>query len=218
MRKVLLILPLAMFMPLAFGQVDSNSITITASRIIASGQPDQAIFGVQVSSGLATSLDDVIGGLQGSGITVANFNGLFSSIYNIGIGDQQAVPTLNWSFLFAVPFTKTKDTVTMLSALQQSIAKKNNGLTMSFTVQGTQASTQSQQTCSLSDLVADARARAQKVADAGGVSVGSILAMSSASPNTGVGLNQVASLGALTAPAPVPASCSLTVKFALVRF
>jgi len=218
MRKLLLILPLAMFIPLTFGQVDSNSITVTVSRTIASGQPDQAIFSVQVNSGLATSLDDVIGALQESGITVVNFNGLNSSFYNVGTGDQQPVQILNWAFGFAVPFAKTKDTVAMLSALQQNIAKKSNGLTMSFTVQGTQASAQSQQTCSLSDVVADARARAQKVADAGGVSVGTILALSSASPNTGLGFNQVASLGALTAPAPVPASCSLTVKFALLRF
>ena len=104
----------------------------------------------------------------------------------------------------------------MLNALQQSIAKKNNGLTMSFSVQGTQSSVQSQQTCSLSDLVADARARAQKVAAAGGVSVGTILALSSASP--AVDLSTAASLGSVPAPAPVPVSCTLTVKFALLRF
>jgi len=103
-----------------------------------------------------------------------------------------------------------------LSALQQNIVGKNNGLSVSFSVQGTQASAQAQQTCSLSDLVADARARAQKVADAGGVSLGSILALSSASPSFTT--TQVASLGALGAPALTPVSCALTVKFALARF
>src|SRR5260370_31326366 len=60
---------------LAFAQLDSNSITVSASR---SGtlQPDQALFVVSVQSDLNTSLNDVLAALQGSGITSANFSGV----------------------------------------------------------------------------------------------------------------------------------------------
>ena len=62
---------------LAFAQLDSNSITVTASRATVL-QPDQVIFVVNVTSGLDTSLDNVIAALSGTGITVANFTGINS--------------------------------------------------------------------------------------------------------------------------------------------
>ena len=75
MRKCFLYFGLIVFASLAFGQLDSNSVTVTASRGV-SVQADQAVFGVFVDSGLNTSLDDVLAALQGSGITVANFSGV----------------------------------------------------------------------------------------------------------------------------------------------
>jgi hypothetical protein len=56
-----------LFCSLAFGQIDSNSITVTASNNV-SLQPDQAVFGTTVQSGINTGLDDVLMALQGSGI------------------------------------------------------------------------------------------------------------------------------------------------------
>lgn len=208
----------------AFGQLDSNFITVTASRNTTSTQPDQAVFGVQVNSGIDTSLDDVIAALQGSGITIANFVGLNTNFLAITQNPvsvpvpAQLLQALAWSFRFAAPLTKMKDTVTTLSALQQSIAKKNPGLTLSFSVQGTQSSGQSQQACSLSDLLSDARTQAQKLASGAGVTVGNILAMSSPTGLTVGGFAGVSPLGALTAPVPSLSACTLTVKFALLRF
>src|SRR5260370_9045761 len=121
MCKLFLTLPLAII-PLAFGQLDSNSITVTASRNIAPGQPDQTVLSVQVSSGLDTSLDDVLGALQGSGITVANFSGLNSFFLFNPLTQPPPAPMLNCSFRFAVPFAKTKHTATLLSALHHTIS------------------------------------------------------------------------------------------------
>jgi uncharacterized protein YggE len=178
----------------AFAQVDSNSITVTASRGNSSGPPDQAVFGVVVTSGVDTSLDDVIALLQGTGISAANLQALDE--YPIPSGSSgQTAETLNWRFSFTTPLAKNKDTIAMLTSLQQTIAKKNNGVTMSFSIQGTQSSVQPQ-TCSLSDLLTDARTQAQKLADGAGVSLGNILAMSS----------------------PTAAVCILTVRFALLRY
>jgi uncharacterized protein YggE len=189
-----LILALVLSLSVAFAQLDSNSITVTASRGSSSGPPDQALFGVVVTSGVDTSLDDVIALLQGTGISAANLQALEEYLIPTGMSGQ-TTETLNWRFSFTAPLAKNKDTIAMLTTLQQTIAKKNNGVTMSFSIQGTQSSIQPQ-TCSQSDLLTDARTQAQKLADGAGVSVGNILAMSS----------------------PTGAACVLTVRFALLRY
>ena len=194
MRTFSLILALVLSSSLTFGQLDSNSITVTASRSSATSSPDQALFGVVVNSGLDTSLDDVIALLQGTGISAANLQALDEyPIYNGSSGPP--METINWRFSFTAPLAKNKDTIATLTNLQATIAKNNNGVMMSFSIQGTQTSVQPQ-TCSQSDLLTDARTQAQKLADGDGVSVGNILAMSSSTY----------------------ATCSLTVKFALQRY
>ena len=194
MRICPLIFALALSLSTAFGQLDSNSIIVTASRGSSSGPPDQAVFSVSVASGVDTSLDDVIALLQGTGISAANLQALDEYPISTGVPGQR-METLNWRFSFNAPLAKNKDTIAMLTNLQATIAKNNNGVTMSFSIQGTQSSVQPQ-TCSLSDLLTDARTQAQNLADGAGVSVGNILAMSS----------------------PTGAVCILTVRFALLRY
>jgi len=213
MLKAVLILTL---LPCAFllgqvnapgSQVPPNSITVNVSRN-ANLQPDQILLGIVVNSGPAATLDQVLAALQGSGITQANFSGLSSS--------QQYSPKggpalqLAWGFSLPVAFTNLKSTVTMLSALQTAIARNNRGFTMSFAVQGTQVSPQSEQSvsCAAADLIADARARAQSMAAAASQSLGPLLAMSSASAATGP------LSGIFATPTYLPV-CSLTATFAL---
>jgi hypothetical protein len=199
MRIFPLILAPVLSLSVAFAQVDSNSITVTASRGPSSGPPDQAVFGVVVTSGVDTSLDDVIALLQGTGIGAANLRSL--NEYPISNGSSgQATEALNWQFTVTAPLAKNKDTIATLTNLQATIAKNNNSVTMSFSIQGTQSSVQPQ-TCSQSDLLTDARTQAQKLADGAGVSVGNILALS----------------GSTTA-GTLYSSCLLTVKFALLRY
>jgi hypothetical protein len=217
---------LILSVPAAFAQLDSNSVTVSATRSM-SQQPDQVLFAVNVQSGLNTSLDDVVGALQGSGITAANFSGVSMGpnlIFAV-VGPQPAPPImaspLQWIFSLPVPLAKIKDTIAMLTALQQSIAKQNNGLMLSFSVQGTQVSAQSQQShvCPTSDLLADARAQAQKLADAAGLNLGSVLAMSSGTSASGYVGSAVSIAGALVfAPPVLPSVCAMTVKFALLRY
>src|ERR1039457_2549508 len=98
---------LVMSASLAFGQIDSNAVTVTASRN-ANLQPDQVLFGVGVTSGLNVSLDDVVAALAGSGITVANFSSVIpepASAATTGSGitvanfssvsSQQGIPAFN---------------------------------------------------------------------------------------------------------------------------
>ena len=195
---------------LAWGQTTPNSITVTATRN-ATLQPDQVVFGVTVSSGLTSTRDEAVAALQGSGITAANF----SNVRTVQLYDprgQGTAKSLEWTFNLPVALSGMKSTIGLLSAVQKSMAQKNDEFSMSFGVQGMQVSSQLQQsqTCSLADLIADARAQASKLASAAGKGAGAVLAMSSATvatdPNTLFG-----------SPAYYP-QCSLTVKFGLEGF
>jgi len=126
-------------------------------------------------------------------------------------------PSLQWSFTLAVPLSRIKDTITTLTTVQQNTAKKNNGLSVTFQVQGSQVSPQAlqSQACALPDLIADARAQAQKLADAAGMGVGVILAMSGA---TSVPTATTAGLSSFLIGVVPLSNCALTVKFALQRF
>src|SRR5216683_3075971 len=146
MQKGFLICIMLASASLVFAQADSNSITVIASRN-ANLQADQAVFGVAVTSGLTASFEDVLGALQGSGITLANFTGVSSppspgvfSLPVIGITPIAPAPSLQWSFTLAVPLSKIKDTIATLTTVQQNVAKKNNGLSVTFQVQGSQVS------------------------------------------------------------------------------
>src|SRR5260370_17809459 len=202
-----------------FAQTDANSAAVTACRS-SNVQPDQIAISLSVLSGFDAYFDTVIAALQGSGVTAANFNGGgVDEMYSYGsVTNQQVlVSKLRWGFGFGVPLAKLKDTLAALTAVQQSIAKKNNGLTLNFSVQGMQYSPELLQSlvCKIPDVIADARAQAEQLADAAGLHVGGILAVSSSSSNAVSG-----SFGynSLVGTVLAPPSCSATVKFALLRF
>ena len=207
---------LVLFAPLLLGQLDTNSVTVTASSS-ATLQPDQAVFSIVVTSGLNASLDDVVAALQGSGITSANFTGI-GGLSEIVIPGIQPGPqaTIAWEFTLAAPLAKIKDTVTQLTNAEQAIAKQNNGLALNFSVQGTQISAQllQSQPCVLANLLANARTQAQNLATAAGFTLDVIQAMSS-TISTSV-TNQGQSLSNfLLGPAAAP--CTVTVKFGLIH-
>ena len=191
-----------------FAQTDSNSVTVTATRNL-SATPDEALFVLNVITGSDATLDDVVATLKPLGITVTNFNGLNSTLLNLGpLGDSLS---LGWGFTLNIPIAKLSATIDTLTSLQKSIPKAKRGWQLNFSVQGTQVSAQAlqSQTCATSDLISDARAQAQKLATAAGLSLGSILAMSGITPSSIASAIGVPYYGA---------TCSLTVKFALIRF
>lgn len=218
MQKTALVCVLMFSSSPAFGQLESNSITVSVSRN-STVQPDQVVFAVTVQSPLSTNLDDVIAAVQTSGITAANFTGVRSSF--VTVGPVPLVPPLSWTFTLSVPFAKQTDTVASLTALQLNIGQNKSRLTMSFTISGTQVSTQvlQSQTCSLSGLISDAQAQAQNIAVAAGVTVGPILALSSAASGPApAAFNFVSGAFASVYVAPTSAPpCGLTVKFGLWR-
>jgi hypothetical protein len=224
MVKRLPIFLLILSIPGAFAQLDSNSVTVTATRSMTQ-QPDQVVFAIIVQSGLSTSLDDVVAALHPLGITAANLSGVGSGGQLFSVisptPPQMITPMLEWAFALPVPIAKIKDTASAISALQKTIVQQNNGLTLSFNVQGTQVSTQLQQSqvCPIPDLLSDAQTQAQKLVSAAGLSLGSVLAMSSGTSIPVGAVSSVSLSGFLLATPPIfPSACSMTVKFALLRY
>jgi uncharacterized protein YggE len=215
------IAPLLLFVycSLAFAQLDSNSITVSASNNVTV-QPDQAVFSVNVIAPLATGLDDVLTALAGSGITAANFSGVSTQPAICPQLPCPSPPMLAWLFTVTSPLANTKTTVASLTTLQQNIAKANNGLTLSFSIVGTQVSQQlaQSQSCSLSSLVTSATTQAQALAAAAGVQLGAILALSSSTSNV-TSSSQLISSGAFisTIYNSSPPPCAITVKFNVTR-
>src|SRR5437764_14958569 len=106
-----------------FGQLDSNSITVTASRSVQL-RPDQVVFSISVQAPIGITLDDIIAALQGSGITAANLT-----------GSSMALTTENtWFFSLPAPLLNIKSTLAFLTALQQTVAQRHNALKLTFAV------------------------------------------------------------------------------------
>jgi hypothetical protein len=199
---------------LVFGQLESDTVTIQASRSM-NLTPDQAFFSVSLSAGPDAGLDQIVAALSGLGITASNLSSMFAM-------DNQS--SLQWSFTLAVPFTKMKATIASLTALQQTITKNNSGMSLVFGIQGTRVSPESiqSQTCAAKDLVADALAKAQNVAAAAGLAIGPIIAISdgslvAAAPSYAGRLLRVGDFSAAYSSV-APSGCYLEVKFKLLRY
>jgi uncharacterized protein YggE len=180
-------------------QLANNSVTVTASQS-STAQPDEAVFSVTVGSGVDKSLDNVVAVVSALGITLTNLlqinSPLSPALFSIP-PPNNAPPSLGWTFQLVVPFSKLKDTTAALVSLQKSIPQNNSGLSLSYSVSGTQVSGQQTTKCNLADLVAGARAQAQQIASAAGFSAGAIVGLTSA------------------AATPAPLVCSLTARYAL---
>lgn len=193
-----------------FAQLDSNTITVTASRT-SNPLPDQVGIYIDVNSPLSTSLDDVLAALNGLNLTTADLQNVSSNRSYFGLpSTMPGPPTLDWTFRFAVPFSKLKDTIAMLTALQKSVPQSNSALMFEFGVEGARASSQAlqMQGCSVPGLLDDARSQAKNIASAANAGVGDVLGMSTAT----VALGDCSSVYYCFAP-----PCTLTVKFALTR-
>jgi uncharacterized protein YggE len=199
-----------------FAQLDSHTLAISASRSITP-QPDQVVFGLSVDAAASTTLDQVVGALSGLGVTDANLTGISNS------------DPFRWSFTLVAPLSKLSTTIASLIKIEQTIGQNNSGLTLTFTIEGTQASQQVQQlpSCSDAELIADATAQAQKLAAAAGLTLGPILRVSNVPGSQTYAVpNIVERVGSFVlgdfseflfaAPLPSPVTCSLLVKFELL--
>ncbi len=233
MRAICLLLAAA---GLAFGQLDDNTITVTASRF-QNAQPERAQVTIVVASSAQASLDDILSALAGTGAAAANLTYVYTNAPQVVGPINTPVRSTQWTFTLTVPFEKLGGTLSALASAQQNAAKPDSNLDISFYVQPGQLSPDSAaaDTCIFPTLVGDAQRQAQMVAAAAGMRAGGIVAMSGGpagvSPISGIGVpaartgdfSFVSGTGGLvgfllSAPTPVLApTCSITVQFRLTR-
>src|SRR5277367_6385603 len=98
-----------------FGQLESNTLTITANRSVTL-QPNDITFSLSVGSSASTDLDQVVAALAALGVSSANLT---------GVGGGSLPPTVQWNFTLAVPIAKLTTTIGSLTQLQQNITQNN---------------------------------------------------------------------------------------------
>ena len=220
-RIVLLIAAIAT--PL-FAQMDTNGLTVTATRQRLV-QPDQQILEVLVDSTLNASLDDVVAAIASAGIKATDLSGVSGP----STQGSTNTPVLEWAFRFTVPLATLRNTLAALDSLVQTIGGKNTGWSLRYFGSGVQVSQQAlaAQQCSIPALIADARAQAQKTASATGVSLGPIIAVSDGKSLSSGTVEGILVLGGFVTPTAVgvtsfllpqspPQTCSVVVKFSLL--
>ncbi len=235
MRPILLALLAA---PLAFAQLDDNTLTVTASRSTFV-QPDQVTLAINVTTTSDIALDDILPALGGTGASQSNLNYVYT--YPAPMVQNPLTiqnPTTQWTFLIPVSWAKLTSTLAAIETAESASAK-NPKLQVNYYIAGTQVSAdlQSANPCAYPTLLSDAQRQAQKMADAAGAKLGGVLAVSSspgavggatlgvirALPPTVIqtgDFSAVSSLSSflLTSPAPAPSSaCSMTVQFKLLH-
>jgi hypothetical protein len=139
-----------------------------------------------------------------------------------GFGFLNILPantSVEWDFTLTVPLSALGSAITTLSSLQTN---RSNGLVVSFNFQGTSTSVAGQPACVISDLVADATAQAQVLADAANLRLGPVLAVSdqggAATPYFIFVSGAFLTIGRIDfLLGSTPSTCVATVKFGIVR-
>ena len=145
-------------------QIDSDAITVTASRSIHLPL-DRLLFTINVRSAVDATLDDVGQALRSSGVSGAVFTNVNTPYSYLGV----ALPLgLDWTFELRAPLANLKATLALLDT-----ARQKSQIALTYSVQ----SESGPLACSPADLLADATARARLLASAAGVGLGPVLAM-----------------------------------------
>jgi hypothetical protein len=215
----------------AFGQNDANTVTVVATRSL--DLPiEQVSYSVQVKSPIDATLSQVLQEVQSVGITANDLSGVSTTAPALqipipGIVLLSDTPQLIWSFSLTSRFSKLQQTLAQLRAVSTPNPDKKSNFTISFCIanaSATQASIDEVANAALPDLITDARARAKRLADAAGLTVGVILNLSDERSIVGAGANGLSasdilrlttSLGGLTSP---KLAVSVSVRFALLRY
>lgn len=174
-----------------------SSVTVT-SYIPISPEADQLVMSVRVTAALTSTRDSVLAAVRDLGLSASDLT-YIQSTRQISVDSSSFVTRMVWNFRLTTPFGNLTAAVAQLTAVQKKLVQAKGDLSLDFSVDGTSSSSQSQAAaCSLPALMADARAQAQRLAEASGGSAGRVLAI-------------------LSGPG-VAGGCSATVKFAVTGF
>src|SRR5262245_4662565 len=112
---MLRILAIILLLPgFLLGQLIPNTFTVSASRP-SDAVAESANFQIVIAAELTKGLDDVVASLAGSEINAANLQNVRPS-FSYGTPDQER-ETLDWTFVWRVPFTRINEAQKSLSSL-----------------------------------------------------------------------------------------------------
>lgn len=209
MRTIILFLAAA---SAAFGQLDSDVVTITATRQL-NIQPDQVSLTVYMITDPGQTLDNVLAALQGTKITAADLSNVTAPINT----------RWQWVFTPTISFSALNTTTAALGALPA------NGpiyLQAFFLNASESPEAVASQPCPYPALINDAQTQAGKLGAAAGLTVGPILHLAPGSTQSlyANSYGYFVSVEAIYDPATGQANlisgssgCTLTVQFKLGR-
>jgi hypothetical protein len=208
------------------GRPGPHTISIAAVRTASLPQDSVAVT-LDVRSPLSASLADVTSALSRAGLAGATLTGVTTdSAFQVPPNAQRY---FQWTFTQTVPLSKLAEALKLTANAQQTIAgAAGRGLDLAYRIDGVRPAPQTVASCRQADLIADAKTQAQRIANAAGVSLGSIVSISgNAQPANGYAVGGYAYFGfpstfrpvifELSSPAAVQASnpCAAVVQFQL---
>jgi len=153
---------------------EANSIVVTAARTVVL-TPTDVSFLINLNVDFSVTLDQVLS-IVDFGLTTNDIVSISSYAVPAPYAPSSA-PRITYTFRLSVPMSRTKDTVDKLEKLRKT-TDTGIDLTYSTTAIGpTQAAVDAVREKVLSDLVADARKRAESIAAATGLKLGGIQAV-----------------------------------------
>lgn len=174
---------------LAQQTLDADSIVVTAVKSVVLA-PTDVTFMLNVSADLSLTLDQVLAAVD-MGLTAQDLAGINS----YPVGPYPPVPSfsrVNYLFRLSVPFSKMKETAEKLERLRKSL---DGGMDLNYNtsvVGPNRAAVEEAHDRALPDLMADAKKRAQALADAAHLKIGTIQAVSEGYSYPGGGVGPVA--------------------------
>src|ERR1700682_5171218 len=163
----------------AAAQSAGPSVTVTASKQI--NLPiEQAYFEVSVGSGLSTTLDQVLPVVQSLGLTANDLVGMSGPSVGFQITTQPPNQIL-WSFRLVRSFAQLSQAFSEINSWSSGVDPKFTAAFSLASLATTEATARRLADDALPGLIADARAKAQHLADAAGLTVGPILSLTNGS-------------------------------------
>ncbi len=207
----------------AFAQLPGDGITTSASKTVTLS-PDSAIFIVDVSSAAGTTVDQAAAWLRDTGITATNLVGA-ASTQEFQFSPPGAAPAMRMvhEFQITVPYAKIKDMTDKLRAATRVIAAAEGSLAYGLALTASDEAVQLARQRVLPDLIAELKRRADTLAGASGLLVGTIQSISETSYLSGAIVPRVYSSPGLIGSSSsfvsggLQANFSASAKFSVLR-
>ena len=186
-----------------------NSINVIASKTVDL-PTEEVSFSLTLTGDQGTTLEQAVQILKDTGVTEKNLVGVQLQPY----GPQPNQTRIAYQFLLAAPFSKYKETMDKLQAARRLIAVDSPTMDlMILTAQlgSTEATRERARVSALPDLIADARAKADQLAKAAGLTLGPIIGLSDSTISAGF----ISSGYPYYAPGPTRVAFTLAVRFSV---